>query len=233
MISSSCAVAWASVMSLCFIYAVGGRYTFMTLTRWLFGSITLVNSPYSFPIVYSIANYFFTYVTSPPRLPFLLLSSTMLYPGIVGGIAFFASHVSCTQSMSMSCCASITYSFKKVRPRMLILATVIPWVSHFFMFVFVLCFLLRDPFVLPIILFCCLPSLGYLLSMGGGMWLGRALAGPTPVLCMLWRVHSHVVALVVAGLLGCVSGSGLSSPSPICSPIFCEDWRVLALLDCW
>jgi hypothetical protein len=40
--------------------------------------------------------------------------------------------------------------------------------------------------------------------MGGvaGTWLGRALAGPTPVLGMWLRVHSHVVAPCVAGWWG-------------------------------
>jgi hypothetical protein len=49
--------------------------------------------------------------------------------------------------MSMSSSASITYILRNVSPRMFMLATVIPFVSHFFRFVFVLCFLLRDPFV--------------------------------------------------------------------------------------
>ena len=47
--------------------------------------------------------------------------------------------------------------------------------------------------------------------MGGvaGTWLGRALAGPTPVLGMWLRVHSHVVAPCVAGGWGGGLGGAL------------------------
>jgi hypothetical protein len=78
-----------------------------------------VNSPYSLPIVYSIAICFFTYVAIPPLLPFYRLSSTMLYPGISGGRAVCAIHVSCTHNISTSCSANIIYNFINVRPLML------------------------------------------------------------------------------------------------------------------
>jgi hypothetical protein len=59
------------------------------------------------------------------------------------------------------------------------------------------------------------------LSMGGegGIWLGRALAGPTPVLGTWWRVHSHVVALAVAGLWGSGSGGCLAWSISTGSPL--------------
>jgi hypothetical protein len=200
-ISSSCAVAWASVMFLLFRDAVGGMYTFMTLTRWLFGSITFVNSPYSLPIVYSIAIYFFTYVIIPPLLPFRLLSSTKLYPGNVGGNAVCAIHVSYTHSISTSCFANIIYSFMNVRPRMFMLAIVTPCFIHFCMRLFMLLFLLLEPFVRFILCFSLsLGSYIYMLeAFTGGSLVGtchaRVGACPWLVLGRLLRSHPPCVSV--------------------------------------
>jgi hypothetical protein len=94
MMSSIRVVACISVMPLRFSDADGGRYTFTILILWLFGSAILFSRAYSFPFVYSIANYFFMYVAMPPRVPMLLLSSTMLYPASSGESAAGAIHVS-------------------------------------------------------------------------------------------------------------------------------------------
>jgi hypothetical protein len=146
--SSICAVAWSSVMSLLFRDDVGGKYTFTMLILWLFGSIILACIPYSFPFVYSIVYCFLIYIAIPPRLPFLLRSSIMLYPCIVGGIAPGAIHVSCTHSTSTSSYAKSMYNFRYVRPRIFILPTFSPCVSHVLRLECALLFLLREPFVL-------------------------------------------------------------------------------------
>jgi hypothetical protein len=169
-------------------------------------------------------NYFFMYIAIPPRVPFVRLSSTRLYPAICGAIAACAIHVSCTHKMSTSIYASSTYSFKKVSPRMFILPTLMPFVIHFFRLEFSDLFLLRDPFVLSIFLFSCLPSLGYFFSMGGGMWLGRALAGPTPVLYMRWRVHSHVAVPVVVWWRGGGLGSWFLLSWQVSFPPYFAGW---------
>jgi hypothetical protein len=52
------------------------------------------------------------YMAIPPRFPFFLRSSTMLYPAIVGGIAVSVSHVSCTHSTSTSNYASSMYTLR-------------------------------------------------------------------------------------------------------------------------
>ena len=130
----------------------------MTLTRWLLGSTILVYSPYSLPCCCSILSYVFAYIAIPPLLPLLRRSSTMLYPGMVGDKAVWVSQVSCTQSMSISCYAKMAYSFNRVRPRMFMLATVMPYVIHFLRCVFELCFLLREPFVRCKLLCCSVPG---------------------------------------------------------------------------
>ena len=66
MMSSRREVAWASVMSLRFRDAVGGRYTFTTFILRLFGRMTFVCRQYSFPAECSICSGFRTYVASPP-----------------------------------------------------------------------------------------------------------------------------------------------------------------------
>ena len=42
-------VAWASAMPLRARDDAGGKYTFTTFMRWLFGSTSLASYPYSFP----------------------------------------------------------------------------------------------------------------------------------------------------------------------------------------
>jgi hypothetical protein len=70
--------------------------------------------------------------------------------------------------------------------------------------------------------------------MGGacGMQAGRALAGPTPVQDMLWRVKAHVVVLVVVVLQGCVSGWKLAGPISTGSPVVGE-CRSVPFLGCF
>jgi hypothetical protein len=84
----------------------------------------------------------------PPRLPFDLRSSIMLYPAIAGGIAAGASHVSYTHIISNSISASSVYILRYVRPLILILPTFIPCVSHILRLECSLFVLLREPFVL-------------------------------------------------------------------------------------
>ena len=111
-VASSCAVAWSSVMARRFRDDAGGKYTLIKFILWLLGSTIFTYSPYSFPIYCSIANCFLMYMAIPPRLPFFLRSSTMLYPAIVGGIAVGVSHVSCTHSTSTSNYASSMYTLR-------------------------------------------------------------------------------------------------------------------------
>ena len=82
----------------------------------------------------------------------------MLYPSTAGGIAAGASHVSCTHRTSTSVYASSIYNLRYVRPRILILPTLSPYVSHVLRLECALLFLLREPLVL-IGSFCC-KSLG-------------------------------------------------------------------------
>jgi hypothetical protein len=104
--------------------------------------------------------------------------------------------------MSTFSYASNIYNLIYVSPRMFILPTLMPYLSHVCSVELVLLFRLRDPFVLFTFLY--VPSLGCAfcdtrsLSMGGvcSRWLGRALAGPTPMLGGRMRVNSHVLELV-------------------------------------
>jgi hypothetical protein len=106
MMSSIWAMAWASVMSRLFRDWVSGRYTFIMLTHWLFGSMSLTYWQYSFPWVCVIVNYILMYIAILPLVLFVLRSSNMLYPAICGGIAVGATHVSCTHRISTSIYAS-------------------------------------------------------------------------------------------------------------------------------
>jgi hypothetical protein len=195
MMSSIWAVAWASVMSLLFKDWVGGRYTFIMLTRLLFGSVSFTYWQHSFPCVCVMASYFLIYIAIPPLDPFFLRSSIRLYPASCGGIAVGAIQVSCMHKMSTSSYASRMYSFIYVSPRMFMLPTLMPFVIHVCSMEFALLLRLRDPFVLFTLLV--FPSLGCAfcascaLSTGGvcSRWLGRALAGPTPVQGARMRVH--------------------------------------------
>lgn len=139
----------------------------------------------------------------PARFPLLLLSSTMLYPVTIGGSAAGAIYFSCIHNMSTSIYASRMYSLRLLSPRMLMLPTFILWVSHVFRLEFSLLFLLCHPLVLFFV--CFYPSLGcynlapWPLSAGGagGRWLALVMVIPSPVLGMLWRVHSHLLVLGV------------------------------------
>ena len=82
------------------------------LMRWLFGSMSLTYSPYSFPRVCSIVSCFLMYMAMPPRFPVFLRSSIMLYPSSIGGRAAGANHVSYTLITSNSHCASSIYSLR-------------------------------------------------------------------------------------------------------------------------
>jgi hypothetical protein len=230
--SSMFAVASASVMFLRFRDCCGGRYTFIMFTRWLLGSVSFTYWQYSFPYDASISNYFFMYIAIPPRVPLVLLYSIRLYPAICGGIAACDIQVSYTHKMSNSIYASIMYIFRYVSPRMLILPTLTPCVIHVLRLEFSDLFLLRDPFVLRlfadaicsfIVLFflqcsfcaCCPFNMGG----AGGIQAGRALAGPMPVLGMMWRVNSHEEVLGVAARWGYVFGWSFTGPISIGFPV--------------
>lgn len=94
MTSARRVVAWVSDMSRRAREEVGGKYTFTTLRRWLFGSTILVSRPYSLPSWFSIWNDWRMNVAMPPRVPVCLRHSTTRYPGRSGIIAPSANHVS-------------------------------------------------------------------------------------------------------------------------------------------
>jgi hypothetical protein len=77
--SSNVSIYSVAVISAIFRYVsdvVGGIYTLTMFNLVLFGSITLVCIPYSFPLEDSIFMGFFIYVASPPLVLFVLRLST-------------------------------------------------------------------------------------------------------------------------------------------------------------
>jgi hypothetical protein len=92
--SSSWAVACYSVMLRRAREDVGGRYTFIIFTRWLFGRTSFMCRQYSLPVWLSTCRAFRMYVARPPLAPVERRCSRRVNPFIMGGGACSAIHVS-------------------------------------------------------------------------------------------------------------------------------------------